>query len=196
MTKVILHGGFTAAGNTSNDAFYGEFVRDIPDEGTILLVYFASREEKEIPEKFRKHTARIQAKSEGKNFDFVIATREGFISQIEKSDAICFYGGSTSKLMEILKTYPDLKPLLAGKTVAGSSAGAYALARFGPSHHEENVREGLGIVPVRVVCHYESSTLPPNEKAITMLQNMAPEYELVLLRDFEWRVFLIASRNP
>lgn len=189
MTKYILHGGFTAAGNASNDAFYEEFARDIPDGGTILLVYFATRDEKEIPEKFEKHTKKIQACSKGKSFHFSMATQEQFIEQIGMSDAVCFYGGSTSKLTEILKTYPDLKPLLVGKTVAGSSAGAYALARFGPSHHEASVREGLGVVPVRVVCHYESSVLPPNEKAVSLLKNMALELELVLLRDFEWRVF-------
>ncbi len=189
MTKYILHGGFTTAENPSNDAFYREFVRDIPDDGTILVVYFASREEKEIPEKFKNHKKRIQVQSEGKDFHFVMATQEGFISQIEKSDAICFYGGSTNKLLEILRTYPNLRPLFTGKTIAGSSAGAYALARFGPSHHEEKVREGLGIVPVRIVCHYESSVLPPNEKAVSMLRNTAPESELVFLKDFEWKIF-------
>ena len=189
MTKYILHGGFTTAENPSNDAFYKEFVLGIPDGGMILVVYFASREEKEIQEKFKKHTERIQTQTKGRSFHFVMATREGFISQIEKSDAICFYGGSTNKLLEILRTYPNLKSLFTGKTIAGSSAGAYALAHFGSSHHEEKVREGLGIVPVRLVCHYESSVLPPNEKAVSMLKNTAPELELVFLRDFEWKIF-------
>lgn len=190
MTKYILHGGFTSEENASNNAFYKEFTRDVPDKGTILLIYFATREEKEIPEKSKRHIERIQAQSEGRSFNFVIATKEKFISQIEESDAICFYGGSTNKLMKVLRTYQNLEPFFEGKTIAGSSAGTYALARFGPSHDEEKIREGLGIVPVRVVCHYESLKLPPNEKAVSMLKNTAPELELVLLEDFEWKVFL------
>lgn len=154
MTKYILHGGFTREDNPSNRAFYKEFIRDVPDGGTILLVYFASREE-DTSAKFKGHIARIEEQSEEKNFHFLMATQEQFISQIQQSNAICFYGGSTSKLIKILHTYPDLKPLFEGKTVAGSSAGTYALARLGPSHHKEEVREGLGLVPIRVVCHYE-----------------------------------------
>jgi len=81
-----------------------------------------------------------------------------------------------------------LKPLLEGKTVAGSSAGAYALARFGASHDEAEVREGLGLVPIRIVCHYESTELPPNAESVSLLKNTAPELELVFLKDFEWKV--------
>lgn len=189
MTKYILHGGFTSEDNESNRAFYKEFLQDVPDGGTVLLVHFAAREADTL-EKYREHVKRMEGQSKGRNFNFLAATPEKFIEQIKQSDAICLYGGSTSKLMNILRAYQDLKPLFEGKTVAGSSAGAYALARFGPSHHEEKVREGLGIVPARVVCHYESPTLPPNEKAVAMLENMAPEYELVFLKDFEWRVFV------
>ncbi|OGC84868.1 hypothetical protein A3F55_00080 [Candidatus Adlerbacteria bacterium RIFCSPHIGHO2_12_FULL_53_18] len=188
MTKYILHGGFTRQDNESSRAFYKEFVRDVPEGSNILLVYLASREE-DNSKKFEENVESIKRESEGKSFNFLMATQENFLSEIEKSKAVCFYGGSTNKLIKILRTYPDLQPLLEGKTIAGSSAGAYALARFGPSHDEEQIREGLGLVPVRVVCHYESSELPPNEKAVSILEDTAPELELVFLKDCEWKVF-------
>ncbi len=188
MTKYILHGGFTRKDNDSNRAFYKELVRDVPDGSTVLLVYFASREQ-DNSEKFKEHVESIKNQSGEKNFNFLMATRDNFLDQIKQSSALYFSGGSTNKLIDVLRTYPDLKPLVEGKTVAGTSAGAYALARFGPSHDEEKVREGLGLVPVRVICHYESPDLPPNEKAVSLLQETAPELELVPLRDFEWRMF-------
>jgi peptidase E len=121
--------------------------------------------------------------------NFKIATQEDFLEQLKESDAVLFNGGSTSKLLRILREYPDLNTLVAGKTVAGSSAGAYMLATLGASHSEEVVREGLGFVPLRVVCHYESPTLPPSMASVTNLKERSRDLELVILRDHEWRVF-------
>lgn len=188
MTKFILHGGFTGKNNELNNTFYEEFARDIPDGSTILLVYFASRSD-DTSEKFKGQGVRIIEHAHGKNFNFAMATKEDFLDQITSSSAIYLGGGSTNKLLDILRTYPDLKPLVQGKTIAGSSAGAYALAHFGASHSEDVVREGLGLVPLRVVCHYESPDLPPNEKSVSALRAMAQDLELILLKDCEWRVF-------
>jgi len=101
-------------------------------------------------------------------------------------------GGSTPKLLGVLRKYESLKENLQGKTVAGSSAGAYAIGKYSAFHDDESggkVREGLGLLPVRVVCHYQSADLPPNPEALAILESTAPELDLVLLRDFEWNVF-------
>ena len=96
---------------------------------------------------------------------------------------------SSCQLLRLLREFPSLEQYIQGKTVAGSSAGAYAIAKYGASHSEDAMREGLGLAPLRVVCHYESSELPPAPGAVALLQNTATELELVLLRDFEWKVF-------
>lgn len=101
-----------------------------------------------------------------------------------------FHGGSTNKLLETLRTYPDLKPLLEGKTIAGSSAGAYAIAQFGASHSEDAVREGLGLAPLRVICHDESAELPPAPGAVALLKETSKNLELVSLKDCEWKVVI------
>lgn len=188
MTKFILHGGFTRKDNGLNHAFHEEFARGIPAGGTVLHVYFASRSD-DTSEVFEEHKRNIIEHAHGKNLNFLFATKENFLDQITQSDAVQLHGGSTNKLLTVLRTYPDLKPLVENKTVAGSSAGAYALARFGASHSEEIVRKGLGLVPLRVVCHYESPDLPPNAASVSALKNTAQDLELVLLKDFEWKVF-------
>lgn len=188
MTKFILHGGFTRKENELNQAFFEEFARDIPDGGTILQVYFASRTD-DTSEAFKEQAAKVLEHSHGKDFNFAMATKEDFLTQLESCSAVYLHGGSTNKLLGVLRTYPTLKPLMEGKTIAGSSAGAYALARFGASHSEEVVREGLGLVPLRVVCHYESPELPPSDASVSLLKKTAPEIELVFLKDCEWKVF-------
>ncbi len=193
MTKYILHGGFTRIDNDLNRGFWAEVARDVPEDGTVLLVFFAAKEE-DIPEKASSTIESIKTQANGKTLNFVVATEKGFLNQLTQADAVYIHGGRTPKLLKVLKKYPDLKKYLDGKTVAGSSAGAYAIGRYSPFHDDESggeVREGLGLLPLRVVCHYESPDLPPNPRAFSSLGAMALDLELVLLKDFEWRVFTV-----
>ncbi len=193
MTKYILHGGFTRTKNELNRTFFEEIVRDVPDGGVVLLVYFASQNPNDR-ERAEEDTTSLKEQSGGKNLTFVLANEEDFVEQVKHADALYMRGGSTPKLLTTLRKYPDLKTLFQGKTVAGSSAGAYAIGRYSPFHDDESggeIREGLGLLPLRVACHYESPNLSPNPGAFAKLQDMAQELELVLLKDFEWRVFKV-----
>ncbi len=189
MTKFILHGGFTTEANDLNDSFFRELLHGVTDNSTILFVYFASRTEEEIPTKFEVHIKKCTDATLAKNLKFKIATLENFLEEIKEARVVFFNGGSTNKLLKILRLYPNLTSFLEGKTVAGSSAGAYALAVVGASHSDESVREGLGLVPLRVICHSESEKLPPSEASVKVLMNTMTNLELVTLKDFEWKVF-------
>ena len=189
MTKFILHGGFERAENELNQAFYRELVEDIPDKGTLLLCSFAStHEEEEIKQRYQEQTDRIKSLID-KKINFLLADKGSFLEQARLADAIHFRGGHTPKLLSVLRSYPTLSSILTGKTVSGSSAGAYALAMYGPGHSEKGIREGLGLVPIRLICHYESQELPPDSESCAELEMMTTDLELVTLRDFEWRVF-------
>ncbi len=195
MTKYILHGGFTRPDNELNRTFYEEIARDVPDGGTILLCYFASQSD-DNTEKFTEDSRRLREQSRGKNFIFLLADEVGFSDQLKQADALYIRGGSTPRLLGALKKYPNLEENLNSKTIAGSSAGAYAIGRYSAFHDDESggkIREGLGLLPLRVVCHYESTDLPPNPKALSSLIELAQDLELVVLRDFEWKVFKVQS---
>ncbi len=192
MTKYILHGGFTRTDNELNRSFYEEIVRDIPDGGTVLLCYFASKGN-DILRKFTEDSQSLKKQSYSKNLNFVLANEKDFIEQVKQADALYIRGGSTPRLLEILRRYPDLKQNLKGKTIAGSSAGAYVIGRRSPFHDDESggeVREGLSLLPFRVVCHYESPDQPPTPRALESLQKMNQDLELILLKDFEWKIFI------
>lgn len=191
MTKYILHGGYTRTDNELNHTFYEEITRNIPDGGTVLLCYFASQED-DNSERFKEDSQRIEERSHGKKFTFLLANEKDFIEQLKQANALYIRGGSTPKLLGVLKKYPDFKENLDSKTVAGSSAGAYAIGKYSAFHDDESggqIREGLGLLPLRVVCHYESNDLPPNPTALNSLGNMAQDLEIVFLKDFEWKVF-------
>ena len=189
MTKFILHGGFTREANDLNDSFFRELLNGVPDNSTILLVYFASRTEEGALEKSEILIKKCTDATLAKNLKFTIATEEGFLKEIKEARVVFFSGGSTNKLLKTLRLYPDLTPFLEEKTVAGSSAGAYALAVVGASHSDESVREGLGLVPLRVICHFESEKLPPSQASVKVLMNTMTNLELVTLKDFEWKAF-------
>ena len=192
MTKFIFHGGVTQLDVESNRSFYREIIKDIPDGGTVLLVYFASRatDLQSDEEKMKCDIEGFKKQSEGKHLNFVMATREEFIDQLSQADAVYIRGGSTAQLMEILRSYPDLKPYTEGKVLAGSSAGAYALSTFYDSHYEDLVLDGLALAPVRVVCHCDSAKMKPREKSVELLKETAPQLELILLNDCEWKAIV------
>lgn len=187
MTKFIFHGGGSASTPEESNSFHEELVRDVPDGGTVLLVYFASRTE-DNSERIAWDTSKCNEFAHGKKLNILVATQEDFVRQISISDAIYFRGGSTEKLLTALQQYPNLKEMLSGKTVAGSSAGAYALSTYFSSHYEGIGSKGLSIVPVRVVTHYQSPTMSPEPEAVEAIMNMDSDLELIVLREGEWKV--------
>lgn len=189
MNKYIFHGGGSTKGEIGNQTFFRELVKDVPENGTVLLVYFASRED-DYTERMMYDTEKCN-ESTSKKLNIVVANKANFIQQVLSADAIYLRGGSTEKLINTLKEYPDFTNSLQNKniTVAGSSAGAYALSTLYSSHYEDIAAEGLGIVPVRVVTHYLSEKMPPREEAIKILKKTKQELPLVTLEETEWEIF-------
>jgi peptidase E len=189
MNKYIFHGGCTTQGNETNKAFFSEVVKNISNGETLLLVYFASRDDN-YTEKIESDTERFKEVAVS-SINIEVATKENFINQVKEADAIYLRGGSTEKLISTLREYPDFESALKSKpkTVAGSSAGAYALSTYFSSHYEDIADKGLGIVPVRVVTHYKSEKMPPKSGAVEALKATAEELPLIITEETQWSVF-------
>jgi peptidase E len=187
-TKYILHGGFTRKDTELNRSFFIECTKTLTPNAKILLVFFASGDEDksdvatEIGELFRSC-------SPEKNFAYVVATKDNFSEQLKTSDLIYFHGGNTPTLLETVGHYPEMISLFSNKIVAGSSAGAYMLAQIGTAHTSEHIREGLGLVPVRLVCHHNSTELPPSPQSLIEITQVRTDLPLVYLEDCAWQVF-------
>tara|TARA_B100000745_G_scaffold242943_1_gene165243 strand:- start:13760 stop:14335 length:576 start_codon:yes stop_codon:yes gene_type:complete len=187
-TKFILHGGFTSTQNELNRSFFKELTKDVPEDGTVLLIFF-SRKDEELERLFAEDKKNVLDQAGGKKLNVVLATEEDFINQVKQADALYMRGGETDKLLAKLRQFPEFKNLINGKTVAGSSAGAYVIGQYSAGHSVTHIREGLGLAPLRVVCHYQSSDLPPSKESLSILKETAQDLELVLLKNFEHKKF-------
>jgi len=189
MTKYIFHGGGVNPETGANDSFYTELMKDLPDGGTVLLVYFASRTD-DNSERIAYDTETCKKFTTVENVSVNVASEENFIEEAKEADVIYLRGGSTEKLLDTLREYPNLKEVFENKnkTVAGSSAGAYALSTLYSCHYIDRAAEGLGIVPVRVVTHYESTKMPPKDGSVEILNETRTELDLIILKEGEWFV--------
>ncbi len=156
MIKFILHGGVTSVANNANKEFFREIVKGLADGAVVLLIYF-SRPAEEWSKLFQQDKDIMTAVADGKVLQFVVATKHDFADQLRTAGAVYLRGGSTDNLLASLKKCQDFKILIQGKVVAGSSAGAYALATKYYSNSKAALLDGLGILPIKIVCHYAGS---------------------------------------
>ena len=187
MTKYILHGGFTSVKNKLNETFYEECTKGLKDSSTVLFIYFA-REDKDTLRLFEEDKKKILETTEVKNLNMVIAGKEKFTEQFQATDVVYIRGGDTKKLLETLKQFPRFVEGLDGKIIVGSSAGAYAFATCYHSGSRGGVHKGLGLLPIRIICHYQSEVLPAVDDAMKVIKECDESLELVVLKDFEWKV--------
>ena len=169
MTKFILHGGFFSTRNKLNRTFLQECTKSLKDGATVLLVLFATKDE-DIPKKFQQDREKLVETANTKDLNYILASKENFTDQVRAANAIFIRGGETSKLLETVKHFPTFASELDGKIVAGSSAGAYLLSRFYHSATYGGVHEGLGILPTRIICHYQSTILPSPDDPIAEME--------------------------
>ena len=187
MTKYVLHGGKAKIDNDSNRSFFKELVKDVPDKGNVLLIYFAY--DKDPTEEVERIKSWMTEGAKPKTLNFTIAERDSFVSELKNADAVYFRGGETKILLDIAREIPNFEELLDGKVVGGSSAGAYMFSTYYHSATYNQIRKGLSILPIRVVCHYQSDEYNSREEAVKEMDKYPNDLELVVLKDSEWRVF-------
>ncbi|MFZ1720631.1 MAG: Type 1 glutamine amidotransferase-like domain-containing protein [Candidatus Moraniibacteriota bacterium] len=181
-TKFILHGGFDLKKTNSNNTdFYTEILKDAPENAEILLVPFA-RETDTIPAATNKVIAELNKIKKQHVITINIAREDNFLEQVRPADVVYFHGGVSLKLLKTLRKYPDLREFLKGKIVAGESAGANVLCKFFFSPHADDVFEGLGIVPVKIIPHYK-------KEYEGRIDHVGADVETLLLPEYTYKIF-------
>ena len=156
MTKFILHGGRIREDNLNNQQFFKEIVEATDEPVKLLLVNFARQKENQHPV-FLRDKRRFIKENPGKNIIFSLASPNSKIlaTQLKETDSIYVTGGRHyHQVKKTISKVRNLKKLLENKTIAGSSAGAYLLAKYSYYTGLGGIIEGLGLVPVKVVGHY------------------------------------------
>jgi len=183
-TKFILHGGFTKGKTEENNSeFYAEILKDAPEGAKILLVCFAKNDER-VPIATERVKTEFNKSKWQKEITFEVASEQSFVEQIKSANVVYFHGGTTLKLLEALKKFPNLKDILNGKIVAGESAGANVFGEFFYSPSTDKVDEGLGFFPLKIIPHY-------SEQYKGKLDGLGKELELLSLTEYEYKVFEI-----
>ncbi|MFA5127493.1 MAG: Type 1 glutamine amidotransferase-like domain-containing protein [Patescibacteria group bacterium] len=156
MTKYILHGGETSRPTSDNKQFFIGITSDLNNKATILCVYFARTKEK-WPAMLEQDKINFSSASRQKNLNVTMADDElnNFAEQIKQADVIYLRGGDTDTLKIILNKMKNLDELWRGKIVAASSAGVYVLSKYYYSNSKDNIGDGLGILPIKSICHYK-----------------------------------------
>jgi peptidase E len=181
-TKFVLHGGFdTEKSVQENDLFFLEILKNTNNNLKILLVYFA-KDIDSFPKIIDRNIIQFTKNKGNKFLFFQIAEENLFLDQITQSDIIYFNGGRSKKILEILKKFPDLKLVFKGKVIAGDSAGANILSKYFYSPSSDNVFEGLGILPIKLIPHYR-------EDYKGKLDSVGEDLELLLLPEYKFKVF-------
>lgn len=155
MTKYILHGGAAKKETEDNRKFFIEITKGLPDPVSLLIVCFAKK--KDIwDEVFENVKLTFSWALPEKQIEFVLASEntETFIEQIKKANALYMLGGETRVLRDYLAKVDNLEELWSGKVIAGSSAGALALAKYWYENDDDTYNKGLGIFPFKLFCHY------------------------------------------
>ena len=165
-------------------------VKDLATPIKVLLVYFAR--EKERWEEFMGYDeVKFKKAANDKKVEFVLASDDPkkLAGQINQSNIIYIIGGSDRPLQKVFSQLSDLPALFSGKVVAGSSAGANMLAKHYYAVDREKVEKGLGVLPIKVLSHFEGDNYAGNDKdRVEALKNYGDDLKIYTLLETKYSV--------
>ncbi|MEI7890497.1 MAG: Type 1 glutamine amidotransferase-like domain-containing protein [bacterium] len=155
-TKFILQGGNSSKKSDDNEKFFHEIINSVSSETVkILCVYFARLEDR-WEDSFDEDQAIFLNLATKKDLEIKMAVleKEELVEQIKNADVVFVNGGRRGCLKETLQNLENFSELIDGKVVVGISAGANILSRYYYANTFNEIREGVGILPIKLICHY------------------------------------------
>jgi len=152
MTKYIIVGGYVHKAKDEGKAFCEELIKGINKKPIkILDCMFACKKEdwQETIEKDNIFFSKFI-----NNFKLEVANPDNFTEQVKNSDVIYLKGGYTSPLMELLSKDMNWIKELDGKVLAGTSAGADAIAKYYSVLKTNRIGDGLGLLSIKFIPHW------------------------------------------
>lgn len=190
MTKYILIGGYPRKAEDGGKALAEEMVKGFEEPIKLLICYFARPRLQWELNMVEDHLF-FGGHLSGKKVEYQMAKVDTFIDQIRWMDVMYIRGGTTETLLEKLAECPGWEKELEGKTIAGSSAGAMAIAKYWYGLDTLKLGDGLGFVPVKVLVHYRSNYNAPNvdwDRAETELKNYKETLPVLNLAEGQFEV--------
>jgi peptidase E len=161
MTKCILVGGYPSRATDGGRSFSEELVKGFSAPVKILDCLFA-RPVESWDQAFQQDKEFFQRNLPSTTLEIQLATPETFLTQMRWANAIYLRGGDTRTLIQKLNSVSGWTKELGGKTLAGSSAGADAISTHYYNLDMLTLEDGLGILPVKVIPHWQSDYNAPH----------------------------------
>ncbi len=140
MTKYILNSGGIGHQPVLKKQFHQEIVKDLHGSPRFLLCNFAQLRE-DMPEDVKP--------------SFELAMPATFEEQCKRADVIYFHGGDDHLLQFWMKQF-NLTEIFKDKVVATNSASSDMLATHHWTCDWRACADGLGILPIKFIPHYQS----------------------------------------
>ncbi len=154
MTKYVLNSGGVGRHPKLARKFFGEVFKDLGPSPKLLICCFAQPRE-DWESKFKIDNDRQELFPESQVPQLELAFPETLAEQVKACDAIYIHGGDDHLMQYWLKKF-DIPNLWEGKVVATNSASSNALAKsFWTCDWRMNM-DGLGILPIKFISHYQS----------------------------------------
>jgi hypothetical protein len=156
VTKYVLNSGGVRDKPALAKQFFSEVLQGLGNQPKVLLCFFASPRE-DWEEKYHQDLESIPMLTpKGVEPSFDMAFPDTFVKQVKNSDAVYLHGGDDYLLQYWLKQF-NLPKLFQGKTVGTNSASSHTLAKHFWTCDWRKCINGLGILPIKFLAHYQSS---------------------------------------
>lgn len=156
MTKYILNSGGLRNYPDRAKKFFAEIVNGLNNKPKILICCFAQPREDWERKFIEDKSTLFNLFPSGVYPTLEITLPETFEQQVKNSDAIYIHGGDDHLIQLWLQKF-KIPKIWDGKVVATSSASSNALAKHFWTCDWRQTMDGLGILPIKFLAHYEST---------------------------------------
>ncbi len=195
MTKYILVGGYVHKAQDEGKAFCEELIKGINKKPIKILDCMFARKKEDWQDSIDRDN--IFFSKFIKDFELELADPNNFTEQVKNSDVIYLRGGYTSPLMEALSKDKSWIKELDGKVLAGTSAGADAIAKYYTVLKTHRVGDGLGLLPVKFIPHWKSDYSDDEvrdinwDEELEKLKKYKEDLPMYTLTEGEFKIFEI-----
>lgn len=156
MVKYILQSGGLKNQPDLAKKYFKELLDGLGNKPKLLWCFFATLPD-DCDERFEKYTKLFESfMPEGVKPIHENATVENFEKEVARADVVYIHGGRIKPLCDILKKY-NVRSLFEGKSVGTNSASSMVLASQAWICDERIPMDGLGIIPIKFLAHFESN---------------------------------------
>jgi len=154
MIKYILVGGYVHKAKDGGKTFCEELIKDIDKKPVKILDCLFARKGEDWQKSLESDN--IFFSKFITDFELELADPDRFTEQVKNSDIVYLKGGYTSPLVELLNKDTAWIKELEGKVLVGTSAGGDAIARYYSVLKTHRVGDGLGLLSIKFIPHWES----------------------------------------